>query len=262
MRRTSLCLLVGLTLAFEINCGSVTSDGSGSGGSGGTGGGQSGGTGQTGKGGSGGNAGTHGGSGGQAGAGATSGSGGQGGDVIGSGGAGGSHASGGAGGHASGGGGGHASGGAAGGGAGGGGHAGSAGGSSGAGGKAATGGHGGGGQGGQAVDGGVTCAELVNEYSAALPAAEACTSGAANQCQQLVPLSLSICTGCEHYVTDAKTLNAIRAQWTSQGCNLTTALTVCPAIACVNPGTAGACTGVDGSPNGICGLGITTTAAN
>lgn len=185
MRRTSLCLLVGLTLALQINCGSVTSDGSGSGGSGGTGGGQSGGAGQTGRGGS-----------------------------------------------------------------------------AGAGGKAATGGHGGGGQGGQTVDSGVTCAELVNEYSAALPAAEACTSGAANQCQQLVPLSLSICTGCEHYVTDAKTLNAIRAQWTNQGCNLTTALTVCPAIACINPGTAGACTGVDGSPNGICGLGITTTTAN
>ena len=75
---------------------------------------------------------------------------------------------------------------AAGGGAGSGGHAG--------GGGTATGGHGGGGQGGQSVDSGVTCAELANEYSAALPAAEACTPGAANQCQQLVPLTLSICS--------------------------------------------------------------------
>ena len=256
MRRASLGLLVGLVLAFEVGCGSVTSDGTGSGG---TGGGQSGGSYQTGTGGTGGgNAGTHGGSGGQAGAGATSGSGGQGGDVVATGGAGGNHASGGAGGHASGGGGGHASGGggghasggAAGGGAGGGGHA-------GGGGSSATGGHGGGGQGGQTVDSGVTCAELANEYSAALPAAEACTPGAANQCQQLVPLSLSICTGCQHYVTDATTLNALRTQWTNQGCNLTTALIVCPAIACVNPGTAGACAGTDGSPNGICGLNIT-----
>jgi hypothetical protein len=166
-----------LVLVFEINCGSVTADGSGSGGSAGTGG-QSGGSGQTGKGGSGGggNAGTHGGSGGQAG------------------------------------------------------------------------------------DGGVSCAELANEYSAALPAAEACTSGAANQCQQLVPLSLSICTGCEHYVTDATTLNALRTQWTNQGCNLTTALIVCPAIACINPGTAGDCVAVDGSANGICGFGIATPA--
>jgi hypothetical protein len=213
MRRTSLCLLVGLVLAFEINCGTVSGDGSGSGGSGG------------------GSAGTHGGSGGQA------------------------------------------SGGAAGGGAGSGGHAGAgAGGSSGAGGKAATGGqgggggkaatggHGGGGQGGQMVDSGVSCAELATEYSAALPAAEACTPGAANQCQQLVPLSLSICTGCEHYVTDATTLNALRTQWTNQGCNLTTALIVCPAIACINPGTAGDCVAVDGSANGVCGYGIATPA--
>ncbi|HSY38557.1 MAG TPA: hypothetical protein VLA79_03485, partial [Polyangia bacterium] len=158
------------------------------------------------------------------------------------------------------GGGGHASGGAAGGGAGGGGHAG-AGGSSGAGGKAATGGHGGGGQGGQTVvDSGVSCAELASEYSAALPAAEACTRGAANQCQQLVPLSLSICTGCEHYVNDATTLNALRTQWTNQGCNLTTALIVCPAIACISPGTAGDCVAVDGSANGVCGYGIATPA--
>jgi hypothetical protein len=253
MRRASLGLLVGLVFAFEINCGSVTSNGSGSGGSGGTAGDQSGGPDQTGNGGSGGgNAGTHGGSGGQAGAGATSGSGGEGGDVVGTGGAGGNHASGGAGGHASGGG-GHASGGAAGGGAGSGGHA-------GGGGSSATGGHGGGGQGGQAVDSGVTCAELANEYSAALPAAEACTPGAANQCQQLVPLSLSICTGCEHYVTDATSLNAIRTQWTNQGCNLTTALTVCPAIACINPGTAGDCVAGDGSANGVCAYGVATPA--
>ncbi len=264
MRRTSLCLLVGLILAFEINCGSVSSDGSGTGGSGGTGGGQSGGAGQTGKGGSGGsgNAGTHGGSGGQAGAGATSGSGGQGGDVAATGGAGGDHASGGggghasggAGGHASGGAGGHASGGAAGGGAGTGGHAG--------GGGSATGGHGGGGQGGQTVDSGVTCAELANEYSAALPAAEACSPGAANQCQQLVPIALSICTACQHYVTDATTLNAIRAQWTNQGCNQATGTIVCPlaAVLCINPGTAGDCVGTDGSANGICGLNITTAA--
>ena len=253
--------MVGLALAFEINCGSVSSDGSGTGGSGG---GQSGGAGQTGKGGSGGggNAGTHGGSGGQAGAGATSGSGGQGGDVAATGGAGGDHASGGsgghasggAGGHASGGGGGHATGGAAGGGAGNGGHAG--------GGGSATGGHGGGGQGGQSVDSGVSCAELANEYSAALPAAEACTAGAANQCQQLVSISLSVCTGCQHYVTNATTLNALRTQWTNQGCDQPTGTVICPlaAVLCINPGTAGACAGTDGSPNGICGLGI--TAAN
>ena len=73
-------------------------------------------------------------------------------------------------------------------------------------------------------------------------------------------ISLSVCSSCQHYVTDATTLNAIRTQWTNQGCDQATGTIVCPlaaAVLCINPGTAGACAGVDGSPNGICGLGIT-----
>ena len=71
-------------------------------------------------------------------------------------------------------------------------------------------------------------------------------------------ITLSSCTGCQRYVTDATTLNALRAQWTNQGCNQTTI--VCPAVSCLNPGTAGNCSGADGSPNGICGLNIATPA--
>ena len=209
MRRASLCLLTGLSLTFAINCGSGTGDGSGSGGSGGQ---PSGGT--TGKGGGG--AGTNG-AGGAAGSHATGGAGGGTGGDHATGGAGGDHSTGGAGGASStgGAGGDHATGGAGGSATGSGGHAGAGG--AGTGGGAGAGGHPSGGQGGQAVDSGVTCAELVSEYGAALPEAEACTPGAANQCQQLVATSLGACS-CPHYVQDATTLNAIHAQWTNQGC--------------------------------------------
>ena len=266
MRRASLCLLTGLSLTFAINCGSGTSGGSGSGGSGGqaSGGATGKGGGGAGTNGAGGAAGSHstgGGTGGDhatGGAGGASVTGGAGGTSA-TGGAGGASATGGAGGGATGGAGGGATGGAGGGATGSGGHAG-AGGGTGTGGSAGAGGHPTGGQGGQAVDSGVSCAELASEYGAALPEAEACTPGAASQCQQLVSTSLGACS-CQHYVQDATTLNAIRAQWTSQGCAapVTTAVVIC-AIACVSPGTAGSCVASDGAaPGGVC-AGIFTPA--
>ncbi len=269
MRRSLLFLVVGLALAFGVNCGSVTSDGSGTGGAGGdaakggtggggtTGGGGSGGAHATG--GSGGNPSTGGTGGAQATGGAggnpsTGGTGGGSGGHAGAGGTSGTGGSAGQGGHPGTGGGGTGTGGhAGGGGTGSGGHAG-AGGTSGTGGSA--------GQGGHSADGGVTCAELASEYQAAFPAAEACTPATANQCQTLMPLSLNTCSNtCQHYVTDATTLTAIRAQWTDQGCGATPVL--CPAIAilCVNPGTAGYCVATDGAaPGGVCGLAVATPA--
>jgi hypothetical protein len=246
MRRTSSPLLVGLfglTLAFAVNCGSVTGDGTGTGGSGGSGTGGSG-SGGSGTGGSG-TGGDHatGGSGGHAtGGGAGAGTGGSG-----TGGSGG-HATGGSGGHATGGGGGSATGGAGGGSTGTGGHAGATGSGGAAGGG---GGHPGGGAGGS----GESCTQLSADYAAAFPAAEACTPGAANQCQTLMPTSLAC--GCSHYVNDATKLKAIQQQWTDQGCNNSTI--VCPLIACIAPGTAGDCVAVDGAaPGGVCGSGLAT----
>jgi hypothetical protein len=264
MRRSLLTLVVGLALAFGVNCGSVTSDGSGSGGSGGahaTGG-----------------AGSDHATGGTGGANATGGTGGAhatggaGGDHA-TGGSGGAHATGGSGGGEAGSGGHGGTGGNAGGSTGTGGHAGAGGtgghAGSGGGGSTGTGGHAGGGgstgtggQGGHSADGGVTCAELASEYQAALPAAEACAPNTANQCQTLMPLSLNNCSStCQHYVTDATTLIAIRAQWTDQGCGSTPVL--CPdlAVLCLNPGTAGYCVATDGAaPGGVCGLAVATPA--
>jgi hypothetical protein len=255
MRRSLLFSVVGLTLAFGINCGSVTSDGSGTGGSGG----------EAAKGGSDGGGATGGGGSGGGGSGGAHATGGTGGDHA-TGGAGGAQATGGGGGNQSTGGAGGGGNAGAGGRAGNGGHPGTGGGGgTGTGGHAGSGGTSGtGGSAGHSADGGVTCAELASEYQAALPAAEACTPGTANQCQTLVPLALNICSNaCKHYVTDATTLNAIQAQWTGQGCDQPTALVVCPAIAiaCISPGTSGYCVATVGAaPGGVCGLAVATPA--
>ena len=171
--------------------------------------------------------------------------GGSGGATTGSGGAGGDHAGGGSGGATTGSGGGTAGSG--------GGTAGAGGGATGAGGSNA--GQSGGGQGGHGTgkDGGETCAELETDYSDALTAARKCTPGAANQCQQLVDLSIS-CPGCKGYVNDATTLDTIAGEWKDQGCKAS----VCPAIACVAQGT-GVCMSTSGGPGGTCQSGLATT---
>ena len=120
-------------------------------------------------------------------------------------------------------------------------------------GGAGTAGAGGNGAGGQS---GLTCDELVAEYAKAVPAARACSPGAANQCMQRATATLTYCTGCPSYVNDAKELTAIRAQWTAQGCAVPT---VCPAIACV--AVVESCVATDGgAPGGICQVG--TIVAN
>jgi hypothetical protein len=178
--------------------------------------------------------------------------GGSGGATTGSGGAGGDQASGGSGGATTGSGGGTA--GAGGGTAGaGGGTAGAGGGATGAGGSIA--GQSGGGQAGHSTgkDGGETCAELETDYSDALMAARKCTPGAADQCQHLVGLSIS-CPGCKGYVNDATTLDIIAGEWKDQGCKVS----VCPAIACIAPGT-GVCLSTSGGPGGTCQSGFANT---
>ncbi|HEY5089147.1 MAG TPA: hypothetical protein VIK30_04215, partial [Polyangia bacterium] len=134
-----------------------------------------------------------------------------------------------------------------------GGTAGAGGGTTGAGGSIA--GHNGGGQGGHGTgkDGGETCVELETDYSDALTAARKCTPGAANQCQQLVDLSVS-CPGCKGYVNDATTLDTIAGEWKDQACKQQ----LCPAIACIAPGT-GVCLSTSGGPGGTCQNGGATT---
>jgi hypothetical protein len=132
----------------------------------------------------------------------------------------------------------------------GGGEAGAGGGPTGAGGG--FGGRGGGGRGDHGTDAGETCAQIETDYGNALSAARQCTPGAMNQCQHLVETSLA-CPGCKEYVNDVTNLNAISTEWNDQDCSSTT--TICPAIACVTPGT-GTCMESGGSAacqNGVPG---------
>lgn len=86
------------------------------------------------------------------------------------------------------------------------------------------------GTGGGPTDGGVTCAELVSDFAAALIKARACNPGATKQCTELAPVALTNCPGCDQYVNDSATLIAIQKQWFAQ-CRPGGIL--CPAISCV-----------------------------
>jgi hypothetical protein len=107
-----------------------------------------------------------------------------------------------------------------------------------------------GGQGGGGGTGGAaSCDDLANQYTAALPAANACTVGAAGQCAKSVSGSLSPCfIDCMTYVQTDTALNDLKARWMAAGCNATPQ--VCPAIACLMP-TAGTCAKGDGGA-GMC----------
>jgi hypothetical protein len=105
------------------------------------------------------------------------------------------------------------------------------------------GGHGSGGTGGAGAghdggaDGGTSCDDLATQYATALVAASACTVGGASQCAVMVSSSLSPCfVGCMTFVQDATPLGDLKARWMTAGCD--SQVTVCPAIACLNPSTA------------------------
>jgi hypothetical protein len=72
----------------------------------------------------------------------------------------------------------------------------------------------------------------------------------------LVSATLSYCSGCSTYVNDATKLNAIRTQWTDQGCALPVP---CPGIACILPGPVSCVATDSGSPGGTCTITPATT---
>jgi hypothetical protein len=82
--------------------------------------------------------------------------------------------------------------------------------------------------------GGKTCTQLENDYSAAFLTARSCSLTAKDQCQILVSTSLA-CPTCKTHVNDDTALAAIKASYDQAGCSAMTH--VCPAIACVNPGS-------------------------
>ena len=129
---------------------------------------------------------------------------------------------------------------------------------SGSGGDGATGGTTG--SGGSPVDGGLSaCGTLAAEYAAVLVGARSCTAGAASQCGQQVPSSLSPCsTGCTEFVTDSSVLDAIQQKWTAAGC--ADALVLCPLIACA-PAVSAACVPSDAGGS-VCSTSFQTFASD
>jgi hypothetical protein len=76
------------------------------------------------------------------------------------------------------------------------------------------------GTGGSSPDGGSPCEGISQKYAAVLPLAKSCTPGATDQCGQLVPTELAVCSaGCTAYVNDATELNTLRQQWNNAGCS-------------------------------------------
>jgi len=95
--------------------------------------------------------------------------------------------------------------------------------------------------------GGKTCQEMIAEYNAAFTEAKMCNPLAASvaaECQATASASLP-CGNCVTHVQSTKTLDEIRARWNAAGCKPG----VCPAIACINPGT-GAC--MANGTSGVC----------
>jgi hypothetical protein len=130
------------------------------------------------------------------------------------------------------------------------------GGTSGVGGGGATGGTSG--AGGSPV-GGSTCSTLASEYAAVLIGARSCTAGAAGQCGQQVPSSLSPCpSGCTEFVTDSSVLVGIQQTWNVNGC--ADVFTACPPIAC-GPAASAACVASDAGGS-ICSTSYQTVSTN
>ncbi len=122
-----------------------------------------------------------------------------------------------------------------------GGHGGGTSGSTGTGGHAGT---AGGGHGGQ------TCDDIAAAFQAALPEAESCMPGATHQCEKLASTSpLGGCPGCGQYVNDDTMLNALRTQYTQQGCQRSNIF--CPQFLCIQPQKQG-CMPSDASAGGTC----------
>jgi len=115
------------------------------------------------------------------------------------------------------------------------------------------------GAGGSAVDGGFsTCTSLQSQYAVALIGARSCTAGAAGQCAEQVPASLSPCNaGCTEFVTDSSVLGVIQQKWAAAGCG--SVAVACPAIACL-PAAGGTCVRSDAGAS-VCATGYETFAA-
>ncbi len=85
---------------------------------------------------------------------------------------------------------------------------------------------------------GETCAQLQNEYAAALPQAKSCSpNSGGGACDQQAPSTLGC--SCQTSVNNKNTLDQIQSRWDQAGCQA-----ACPAIACIAP-RSGVCQAAD-----------------
>jgi hypothetical protein len=85
------------------------------------------------------------------------------------------------------------------------------------------------------------CAGYVKEYADAIKQEQVCNPNVPNQCLKQTQGSLSC--GCSVWVTNTFASDAVRKRFADAGCIKCQRFSVCPAIACVAPGT-GVCTPV------------------
>lgn len=94
---------------------------------------------------------------------------------------------------------------------------------------------GGAGAGGTGAGGAASCAQIESDYSSAFNRARVCNASASDPCQLVEPTSLA-CPTCKVHVNDNTELAPLQTRYDQAGCSAVPH--VCPAIACVNPGTA------------------------
>jgi hypothetical protein len=83
-----------------------------------------------------------------------------------------------------------------------------------------------------------SCSVIATQYTQTLADAQVCDVGASNECQNLVPSSLSACPVCMTYANVSLTLDTLKADWVQQNCGASSG--TCPALTCQQP-TSGSC---------------------
>ena len=105
-------------------------------------------------------------------------------------------------------------------------------------------------------DAGQKCEDVAGAFQAALRPSKSCAPGSTHQCEQeALTAALGNCPGCQEYLNDNTTLNALRELYNQQGCPQ---MTPCPALSCIVP-RARTCVANDASSGGICTISVATT---
>lgn len=86
-----------------------------------------------------------------------------------------------------------------------------------------------------------SCSVIATQYANTIADAQVCDPNGSNQCQSLVPATLSACPVCMTFANVSVTLATIKADWDKVGCGGTPPAT-CPKLTCTTPAS-GSCSG-------------------